>query len=425
MTRTLTVDLAARAGQHARIEGWVHNIRRLGGLTFLTIRDRTGLAQAVWEGTGQDDLARESVVQVDGIVREEPRAPGGVEVRAEEIEVLARPEVALAIDISKGEVRARLDTLLDHRGLSLRHPQQRAVVKIAGDLSFAFQAFLQGEGFVAIHTPKIVGTATEGGANLFSVDYLGRPARLAQSPQLYKQIMVGVFERVYEVGPVYRAEPHDTTQHLNEYWSLDVEIGFIRGESELMDLEERLLRAMIGYVSEVSGRDLETLGVRLPEIGRAPRWSFAEAREMLAARGKAVEEDGDLDREAERALCDVAAAETGAPMAFVYGFPQAVRPFYAMPEGDRHTRSFDLLLDGWEVTTGGQRIHDPALLEERLRAKGLDPSAFEAYIETFRLGMPPHGGFAIGLERLTARLLGLANVREASLFPRDSTRLTP
>ncbi|MGH2403399.1 MAG: aspartate--tRNA(Asn) ligase [bacterium] len=420
--RTLARDVNGGAGP-VRLQGSVHAIRAMGGMTFLILRDRSGTVQVVTHGKG--DLPLEAVVEVSGRVHRDDRAPGGVEVVADVITALGRPVGPLPFDISKPTLAVSLETALDHRPLSLRHPHTRAVFRIAAALVAGFSRYLTSQGFTEIHTSKLVAAATEGGANLFRVDYGERPAYLAQSPQLYKQICVGAFERVFEVGPVYRNEPHETTRHLNEYTSLDVEMGFTDLDS-LLDLEAGLLAAMLEAVRADAGDALDLLGVTLPLVTRIPRMRLAEARASLHRAGRSYAPDDDLDPEGERLLGQEMAGG-GHDFVFVTHYPAAVRPFYALPDPDASelTLSFDLLFRGLEVTTGGMRIHDHAHLVASMARRGLDPAPFAGYLEAFACGMPPHGGFAIGLERLTAQLCGLPNIRWATLFPRDRRRLTP
>lgn len=421
--RTLARDVHAANGS-VRLQGSVHAIRRLGGMSFFILRDRSGTVQVVIEGK-RDDLPLETVVEVRGRAQRDERAPGGVEVAAEEINVLARPAAALPFDISKPALGASLETVLDHRPLSLRHPSARGVFRIAAALVAGFRRHLEAQGFTEIHTSKLVAAATEGGANLFRVDYGERPAFLAQSPQLYKQICVGAFERVFEVGPVYRNEPHETTRHLNEYTSLDVEVGFTDLDA-LLDLESDLLATMLRTVAEDAGDALEAAGATLPSITRIPRLRLSEAQARLRPTGRSYASDDDLDPEGERLLGQQMAAE-GHDFVFVTHYPAAVRPFYAMPDpsAPQVTLSFDLLFRGLEVTTGGMRIHAHAQLLASMARRGLPTEPFAGYLEAFACGMPPHGGFAIGLERLTAQLCGIQNIRWATLFPRDLRRLTP
>lgn len=423
--RVLTRELTRHAGTEVLLQGWVHNIRKIGSLAFLVLRDRAGLAQVVVEGGLLAALPElESVLSVTGSVRADARAPGGAELRATGLSVLARAHRLPPFELNRPELSAGPEVVLEHRVLSLRHPKLHAVFTVQSELVRGFREYLRGEGFTEVHTPKIVATGTEGGSELFPVQYFEQPAYLAQSPQFYKQMLVGAgYERVYEVAPVYRAEQHNTSRHLNEYVSLDLEMGFITGEEEIMALEERLLAQMFAGVAATCEAELALHGVTVPEVREIPRIPLTEAQAILERRfGKRLP-PGDLDPESERLLCQYVPAG----MVFITRWPRSVRPMYAQPcaEAPALTASFDLLLNGLEVTTGGQRIHDPELLTESIRGRGLDPASFASYLEVFWHGMPPHGGFAIGAERLTARLLGLGNVREACAFPRDRTRLTP
>jgi nondiscriminating aspartyl-tRNA synthetase len=322
-----------------------------------------------------------------------------------------------------------LPTILDHAAVGLRHPRQRAIFRLAAASAEGFRRTLRSEGFVEIFTPKLVAAATEGGANVFAVDYFqqGRRAYLAQSPQLYKQMLVGVFERVFEVGPVFRAEPHDTPRHLNQYTSLDAEMGVIQDHTTVMSTVERVLAGMLDNVAEVSGVDFER--PRLP--AHIPSVDFLEAQQMIHdGTGEDVLGEPDLAPAHERWLGEWALREYDSDFLFVVGYPLAKRPFYTHPDPSRpgQSNSFDLLFKGLEIVTGGQRLHTYQAYVEALAERGTDASSLESfagYLEAFKHGMPPHGGFAMGLERWVARLTGLANVRETTLFPRDLNRLTP
>ncbi len=428
--RTLARNVSHHLNQRVRLQGWVHAVRAHGNVSFIVLRDRSGTVQTVLGRRLERPLSPESVVELLGTVVPEPRAPQGCEVHLDALEVVQSPQGTPPLELNKplDALGVRLETLLDHRVLSLRHPEIHPVFALQSEIIWAFREFLRGEGFCEIHTPKLSATGTEGGTALFPVQYFERTAYLAQSPQFYKQMLVGAgYERVYEVGPVFRAESHNTSRHLNEYTSLDVELGFIAGLDDLLELESRLLQAVFTHAAGRCAEAFEALGVPIPRVPeRIPRYTLAEAAAALKkAYGKTV--DGDLDTEAERLLCDIAMKEHGSEFAFVTRYPREVRPMYAQPDPQDPalTASFDLLYRGLEITTGGQRIHDPALLEASIRGRGLDPAAFEFYLETFRIGMPPHGGFAIGAERLTMLMLGLSNVRQATLFPRDRTRIEP
>lgn len=396
--------------------GWVTAARRLGGLTFVVLRDRSGSCQVLLDRGAPPPP--EAVVRISGATRTEPRAPAGVELHATECEIIAAPAAPPPFALHRSGIPASLETVLEHRGDSLRHPAERAVFAIQAALARGFRRHLDSLGFTETHTPKIVGAATEGGAEVFAVDYFGRPAHLAQSPQLYKQVLVGAgFERVYEVGAVYRAEPHATARHLSEYVSMDVETELFGGggAAALIALERGVLAAMFDEVRA-------TCAPALPMLAPPPLPDPATA--AVVPRAEALRRTGRrrLDPEAERALCE----ELG-EMVFVTDWPSDERPFYTL-EAERapgRTESFDLILRGLEVTTGGQREHRQERLAAAMRLRGVPETGFEDYLQAFARGMPPHGGFAIGLERLTARLLGLPNVRRASLFPRDRQRLRP
>jgi len=432
MQRTLASEVPNKIGEMVFLQGWVNNLRPLGKLCFIVLRDRSGLIQTVLYG--RPDLVKalkeESVVELTGRVRPDPRAPYGCEVEVHELNIIRTPIETPPIQINRPYhvFNAKLETLLTHRVLALRNPKIGAIFKVQAELIHGFREFLTQEGFLEVHTPKIVASGTEGGTELFPVQYFERTAYLAQSPQFYKQMLVGAgFERVFEVGPVYRAEPHSTTRHLNEYISLDIEMGFIESEQDLLALEARLLRYMFERVQDRCAKELELYRAAVPNVPeRIPQLKLSEAQEILRKKFN-KHSSGDLDPESERLLCRYAQEELGCELLFVTHYPREKRPMYAMPDpvDPTLTRSFDLLYKGLEITTGGQRIHEYERLVESIRGRGLDPANFEFYLKVFKYGMPPHGGFAIGAERLTMQLLNLANVREASLFPRDRTRLTP
>lgn len=427
MARACNAELKERLGEEVVIKGWVERIRELSRVDFLLIRDCTGVVQvaAAKELRSAVPISTESVVEIRGKVKEEPRAKAGFEVEACEIVVLSYAE-ALPFPINGPELNVPLELVLDHRVLSLRHGRINPIFRIQAALVHGFQQFLNREGFVQIFTPKIVASGTEGGTELFTLDYFGEKAYLAQSPQFYKQMMVAAgYERVYEVGQVYRAEKHATSRHLNEYVSLDLELAFIESEHDLMDLQNRLLDFMFSFLEERCSRELEQLGVSLPRVGAIPRISLAEAVALLERHYGKEGLEGDLDPEGECLLSSYFLEQEGTEFVFVTDYPWAKRPMYTMPKAGGLTRSFDLLFRGLEITTGGQRIHAADLLEQNMRRKGLEPQAFASYLQPFTMGMPPHGGLAMGLERLTAQILGLGNIRQAALFPRDRHRLTP
>ncbi|WP_243094825.1 aspartate--tRNA(Asn) ligase [Thermus thalpophilus] len=421
--RVLVKDLKEHVGEEVELLGFLHWRRDLGKVQFLLLRDRSGVVQVV---TGGRKLPLpESALRVRGVVVLSPKAPGGLEVQARDLEVLSPALEPTPVEIPKEEWRAHPDTLLEYRYVTLRGEKARAPLKVQAALVRGFRRYLDRQDFTEIFTPKVVRAGAEGGSGLFGVDYFEHRAYLAQSPQLYKQIMVGVFERVYEVAPVWRMEEHNTSRHLNEYLSLDVEMGFIAGEEDLMRLEEELLQEMLEEALTSAGNEIRLLEAEWPSFPKdIPRLTLAEARRLLK------EELGypagqDLSEEAERLLGQYAKERWGTDWLFLTRYPKAVRPFYTYPEPDGTTRSFDLLFRGLEITSGGQRIHRHEELLRSLAEKGMDPEGFRGYLEVFKYGMPPHGGFAIGAERLTQKLLGLPNVRYARAFPRDRHRLTP
>lgn len=428
--RTIVRDLKSHVGEEVTLKGWAHRVRTLGRVTFILLRDRTGIAQVVAAGPLAKEAAveTEAVLEVTGTVAQAPKVESGIEVQASGVRVLSRPAAVLPFEINMEEIAAGLENQLDHRVLSLRNPKVRAAFTVQSEISQGFREFLSGEGFTEVHSPKIVSTGTEGGADLFQVRYFERTAFLAQSPQFYKQMLVGAgFERVFEVGPVFRAERHNTSRHLNEFTSMDLEMGFIGGLDDLLSLEERLLRHIFGRLRERCAPELAIYGASVPEVETIPRLRLSEIGTILEREyGKALR-DGNLDAEGERLICRYILKETGSHFLFATHYPRSARPMYTLPDpGDPGvTLSFDLLFRGMEMNSGGMRISDYDMLVMNIRAFGLDPKDFESYLEVFRYGMPPHGGFAIGLERLTAKVLGLENIREATLFPRDRDRLVP
>jgi nondiscriminating aspartyl-tRNA synthetase len=431
MERVMTGELSAHGGRKIRLAGWVHHQRPLAQVSFLLLRDATGIAQVVVEDEATRAvcaaLLPETVVEIEGTVVQSDQAPGGFEVHTPTITVIGHPAESTPFELRRPVLNARLPSLLDHAAVALRHPRARAAHSISAASLAGFRSTLDALGFTEIQTPKIVGAATESGANVFSLDYFGRAAFLAQSPQLYKQIMVGVFERVYETGPVFRAEPHDTVRHLAEYVSLDAELGFIADHRDVEVVLREALAGMVATIEERAAAALRLLEIEVPVVpDEIPRVHFHDAQELIEkATGESVVGEPDLAPAHERWLGDWARAEHDSDFLFVEGYPMVKRPFYTHPEPGRpeFSNSFDLLFRGLELVTGGQRLHEHAdylaVLDEPARA------ALDGYLEAFRHGMPPHGGFAIGLERWTARIVGAANIREVTLFPRDLTRLSP
>ncbi|HZT97055.1 MAG TPA: aspartate--tRNA(Asn) ligase [Chloroflexota bacterium] len=432
MQRTLTRELPQRIGQRVLLEGWMHNIRSFPDFSFLILRDRTGNAQVILEPGPELEklhgLQNESVLRIEGTVVEEERSPLGVDVRDAWITVVAPVTEIGPFELNKKVLKPSLDVFLNHAAYGLRHPSRIAVFRIMSTILAGYREFLLSEGFTEISTPKLVGGATEGGANVFPVQYFDRTAYLAQSPQLYKQIMVGVFERVFEIGPAFRAEEHATSRHLNEFTSLDLEMGFIESQRDVMDMLRRVLQAMIEAVRTRNAREVELLRMELPRIEEIPSLKFREAQQMILERhGEDRSQEPDLSPQDERWICEWGEKEHGSQFVFVTHFPSAKKPFYSFPdpEDPEYSETFDLLFRGSELVSGGRRINDYAQQLEVLEQRGIDAQPFEGFLEAFKYGMPPEGGFAIGAERFLARLAGAENLRETTLFPRDINRLTP
>lgn len=433
MHKIRTSEASAHIGQTITFTGWLHNLRQLGGITFIILRDGWGTIQAVTE-TESDwallaEVGLESVISLTGLVVESAQAPGGLELHQPQVSVITPVVEQIPVPLNKRQIKAGLPTQLDHAVVVNRHPQRQAVFRLAAGAMAGFRQTLTAHHFTEVQSPKVVASATESGANVFQLNYFGRPAFLAQSPQFYKQIMVGVFERVFEVGPVFRAEPHDTTRHINEYVSLDVEFGFIENHFTVMQMVRTV---MAGIMEELETRyqpELALLKAQMPTVlPEIPHIHFAEAKSLLSRlHGRYQTTEGDLSPQEEKWLGEWALREHNSDFLFVTGYPMGKRPFYTHPEPDNpeYSNSFDLLFRGTELITGGQRLHLYSDYLAALDKANLATKPFETYLEAFRFGMPPHGGFAIGLERLLMQLLGLPNVRLATLFPRDQKRLLP
>jgi nondiscriminating aspartyl-tRNA synthetase len=377
-----------------------------------------------------DGLQAESVIEVEGLVVAEQQAPGGLELHDCHIQVITPVTETLPFEINKKVLKPGLDVFLDHAPVGLRHPQKQATFRLFSGVLAGFRAALAEQGFTEIQTPKLVGTATESGANVFAVEYFDQRAYLAQSPQFYKQTMVGVFERVFEVGPVFRAEPHSTSRHINQYTSLDAEMGFIRDHRDVMHVLTNVLRHIVRTLGEQYRHELGRLQApTLPTIADAiPAIKFRDGQAIILNRyGEDCHQETDLSPQHERWLCQWAQETYGSELLFVTHYPTSKRPFYTMPdpEDPEHTCSFDLLFRGIEIVTGGQRVHRYDQLLDHLARWNQSPSLYTGYLEAFRYGMPPHGGFGMGAERLTQTLIGAGNLRETTLFPRDMKRLSP
>ncbi|RDI45423.1 aspartate--tRNA(Asn) ligase [Falsibacillus pallidus] len=426
--RVLAFECGNYIGQTIILKGWVHRVRHLKSVSFIILKDRTGYIQCVLENQFAGmKIENESAIVIKGIAAATGQQQNGVEIIVEDISILSKSET-LPFEVNKKELDANLDLILNHRLISMRNERTQAIFKIQSAITGAFQEFMRRNGFMQMFTPKLVAQGAEGGANVFKLDYFGKEAFLAQSPQLYKQMMVAAgYERVYEIAPVFRAEQHNSSRHLNEYTSLDAEMGFIEGFEEIMEMENEALVHIFQYLKETCGNELAALECEVPDLGEFPRITLEQAHEILQESFGKSSPEGDLDGEGELLICKYVQETYESPFVFITHYPVETRPMYTMPDLEQpgKTKSFDLLFRGTEITSGGQRIHEYELLEKSLEEKGLNPLEFESYLNTFKYGAPPHGGFAIGLERLTAKLLGLNNVREASAFPRDCDRLVP
>lgn len=436
MTRVLIGDLGSQVGNEVTIQGWVDVRRDQGKMVFFDFRDRSGKVQGVvLPGSEALETAKETrsefVVSVTGLVNKRPdknvqadKQNGDIELEVKGIEILAAAET-LPFELG---TELNLDTHLDNLPLTLRTERSRAIFKVQAEIIRAYRAFLTQEGFTEFQAPKLIGDDAEGSGAVYEVPYFyGKTAHLATSPQLYKQIMVGALERVFCTGIVFRAEKHATTRHLNEYTSLDMEMGFIKDHRDLMNLETRLMRFIADALKEKCSTEFALLGALIPNVPEEiPTMKLREAQELIFKEtGKDKREEPDLEPEDERWLCEWAAKEKGSDFVFVTHYPVAKRPMYTMEDAQDpgFTKSFDLLFRGVEITTGGQRRHEYENLIAGIRMKELEPEAFSYYLQAFKHGMPPHGGWGMGLERLTAKFLNVQNVKEATLFPRDINRI--
>jgi len=423
-------ELREKLGSVAEFTGAVYKIRKMSGFSFVIIRTARNLIQCVLDTSkcSHEELCENACVRIKGMVRKEERARAGFEIDILEVEILSQPAAESPVVINNKEVKASLETKLDYRPVTLRNQKERAVFKIQEGFINGAREFLRNQKFTEIHTPKIVFAGVEGGANMFTLEYFGKEAYLAQSPQAFKQMMVGVYDRVFEVGAVYRAEKHDTARHLNEYMGLDLEMGYINSFYDIMETETAMLQYSMAYLKDNYKEELELLSVSLPVVEEIPVISFQEAKEWIQKEfNRKIADFYDFEPEEERLLCQLVKEKTGSEFIFVNHYPTAKRPFYAMEEdNDKEvTKSFDLLFRGIEVTTGGQRIHDYHAQVEKMVARGMNPEAFESYLMLHKYGIAPHGGLGMGVERFTMSLLGKNNVREAALFPRDMNRLVP
>jgi nondiscriminating aspartyl-tRNA synthetase len=436
--RTLSTDVAAHAGKQIIIEGWLHKKRLLGGLTFINIRDRRGLTQVVIKDKDEVEKLRGlqigTVLRVEGSVVEEPRAPGGAELHDAKLEVLVpvTEEPPIEIDKPIQHKSDNLDTLFEYRVLNIRNLQEQKIFKIRGSLTRAIREFLDGQEFVEIDTPKLLAEPTEGGAEVFQLDYFGKTATLAQSPQFYKQIMVGAFERVYEIGHSYRAEPSATTRHLTELTMLDIEMGFVSDHDEVLDMVGDMTQTVLKKIYETHADDLKSLNapeLKLPSDGKIPRFTIAEIHDLYFKATKTdVRNEKDLIPDEEKWICEHARKNLGTDLVFATEFPIEAAKFYHKVDAEKGVTMWgDLLFRGLEIATCPLRENDYQKMIEQMTAAGLDVTheGFKYYLQAFKYGLPTHGGCGFGIDRLVEKTIGLANVKEATLFPRDINRLTP
>jgi len=435
MERTLIRDLKENVGKEVLLFGWIQELRNLSKIKFIILRDRTGDMQTLaFKGDTEeesfnfiDDLSKESVVEIIGEVKENKTSRWGLEVMIKNLKLISKAETPLPIDNSD-KSNTNIDKRIDHRYLDTRNLKKQAIFKIRSKISKILTNFLDNNGFTNINTPKLTTIGMESGAELFKVDYFGKPVFLSQSPQLYKQMFVaGGFERVYEIAPVFRAEKSHTNRHLTEFTGVDLEMGFIKDYTDVMDLIEKMFVDLIKNLSHESVQELKLLGAELMVPKNIPRITMEDAKKMLAEKGKKYSVDEDLDAEGEKLLGELVKTKFGSEFVFLTLFPWKVRPFYHMkPTGKNNlTKSFDLLFNGVEICTGAQREHHYETLKAQAEDKGIDLETMPEYAEIFKFGIPPHGGAGFGLDRITQRLLNLDNVREAVLLPRDPERTSP
>ncbi len=421
-----------RIGSEVKVNGAVHTVRDMGDVVFVVLRKRGGLLQCVFE-EGTSSLAAEKIreaqtVELVGTLAADERAPHGIELRVTGGEILTTPYDTLPLPIGKWKLKTSLEAKLNNRSIVLRNVRERAKFRLQEGIVRGFRDFLYSQQFTEIHTPKIGAKGAEGGSNIFKLDYFHRPAVLAQSPQFYKQMMVGVFDRVFETAPVFRAEKHNTKRHLNEYTSLDFEMGYIDSFVDIMAMETGFLQYTMKLLEKEYADELRILNVTLPNVEQIPMVRFDRAKQLVSEKyNRPIRNPYDLEPEEESLIGKYFKEEYGADFVFVTHYPSKKRPFYAMddPEDPTFTLSFDLLYGGLEITTGGQRIHDYQMLRDKIAARGMTEEGMDQYLDTFKYGMPKHGGLGIGLERLTMKLVGEDNVRETTLFPRDLSRLEP
>lgn len=427
MERALIGKISEYENKQAVIKGRVFNIRNLGNIVFLVVQDYTGTIQVVVDKS--TEVKTGDAVVITGLVKKDARAKSGFEIKGEKLEVVSPNIEDLPIDLSKEDINLNLNTLLDYRPLSLRHPKVQAIFKLYDILLKSYEKVMREYDFTEIKTPKILGTATEGGANFFKVKYFEKEATLAQSPQFYKQIMVGVLERVFEVGSVFRAEPHFTTRHVNEYIGLDAEMGYIVDFYEVAKTLNKVLQQVFAEIEKEGKPYLDLYNIELSKVpDEIPFIKLSEIKKIIKEKyGHEVSEGTDIDPKGEELAGKYAKEEFGSDFIFITHYPWSDRPFYTMPDptNPEETCGFDLLYKGLEIATGGQRIHKHDELLNNMKKKGIKPKGMEFYVDTFKYAIPPHGGWGMGSERIIKQILNLESIKEAILFPRDVKRLIP
>lgn len=439
LKRILIAEAPEKVGEDVKINGWVSVRRDHGKIVFIDLRDRSGSVQLVVVPMASEDLAEavqdvrsEYALEIIGLVKARPgkkeiALPADIEIEVRELTVLSRPVEELPIDVSSKDFNLNLETLLNNRTIALRNEKVQAIFKMYSELCHAYSEAMYADGFVEIKTPKILSAATEGGANFFKIKYFDREAFLAQSPQFYKQAAMSAFERVFEIGVVFRAEPHFTTRHVNEYTGFDAEMGFIGGLEDVMSELEKTMYTMFRHLKTVASKELALFGANVPEEVPIPRMKLSEAFEILKKEyGKELEE-GDIDSEGERMIGDYAKKTYGSDLVFLTHYPIATRAFYSKPnpENPKESETFDLIFRGLEIASGAERINEYQMLLDALQTRGLAAEQYKDYLDIFKYGAPRHGGWGLGSERIIQKLLGLGSIKEAVLFPRDVKRLTP
>jgi len=435
MKRMLINDLKDNKNKEVLIKGWVQEIRNLNKIKFLILRDKTGEMQTVaFKGETEQEsfekingITKESVVEIIGTVKENKESRYGIEVGIKKIELITKSEVPLPID-NTDKSNTNLDKRIDYRFLDARNLKKQAIFKIRSKIAKILTNFFDEKGFININTPKLTMLGAESGAELFKVDYFGSPIYLSQSPQIYKQMFMNAgFERVYEIAPVFRAEKFHTNRHVTEFTGVDFEMAFIKDENDLMDMAEDMIKYLLTNLKKECVDELKLLDINhiIPE--EIPRITMQEAKKLMAEKGKKYSEEEDFDPEGEKLIGQIIKEKFGSEFVFLTNYPWEVRPFYHMKSDndDKGTKSFDLLFNGVEICTGSQREHRLDVLEKQVKEKGIDLKTMQKYTEIFRYGVPPHGGIGFGLDRITQKLLGLDNIREAILLPRDPERRLP